>query len=117
MHRCCTSAINDCQVLAKQKNITVNMIATDKELQCLLDYHWCYRALVNLISNAIGYANHFVNVEFTLINNELTITVADDGKGVSEDKIDIIFNPFVKLDADRSREQSNAFCGDNSMVM
>jgi signal transduction histidine kinase len=102
-----TSAINDCQVLAKQKNINVTMSTSDEELTQLLDYHWCYRALVNLISNAIGYAENNVCVYLKHNNNAFYITVADDGKGISEDKLDVIFNPFVKLDADRSREQGH----------
>lgn len=102
-----TSAITDCQVLAKPKNINVSMLASEKEVNFHLDYHWCYRALVNLISNAIGYADSRVIIELKSTSNFLSITVADDGKGISEDKLDIIFNPFVKLDADRSREQGH----------
>ncbi|PKG82473.1 two-component sensor histidine kinase [Colwellia sp. 75C3] len=102
-----TSAITDCQVLAKQKNIEVSMLAPDDSVSYQLDYHWGYRAIVNLISNAIGYADRSVIIHLESSNNSMTITVADDGKGISEDKLDIIFNPFVKLDADRSREQGH----------
>lgn len=102
-----TSAITDCQVLAKQKNINVSMLAPQEELSYQLDYHWCYRAIVNLISNAIGYAHTQVVIELISQHNTIMITVADDGKGISEDKLDIIFNPFVKLDADRTREQGH----------
>jgi len=83
------------------------MSASDEAFNQLLDYHWCYRALVNLISNAIGYAEKSVCVQLKHNNNAFYITVADDGKGISEDKLDVIFNPFVKLDADRSREQGH----------
>lgn len=101
------SAITDCQVLAKQKNIEVTMNTANKKQTYPLDYHWCYRALVNLISNAIGYANTAVTIQIKNHNNQLAITVSDDGKGIDEDKLKIIFNPFVKLDADRSREQGH----------
>jgi signal transduction histidine kinase len=40
-------------------------------------------------------------------NKQLTITIEDDGKGVASDKLDIIFTPFVKLEANRSREQGH----------
>lgn len=102
-----TSAMNDCQVLAKQKNINVSIIAPENPISYQLDYHWCYRAIVNLISNAIGYADSIVIIELTSNSNTITITVADDGKGINEDKLDIIFTPFVKLDADRTREQGH----------
>jgi len=102
------SAINDCQMLAEHNNITLEFTESESGIHCQLDYHWCYRALVNLISNAIGYANKRVIV--TLHNEKadhLCITVADDGIGISEDKLDIIFTPFVKLDAHRTREQGH----------
>jgi signal transduction histidine kinase len=102
-----TSAMTDCQVLAKQKNIKISVLNPDDSLSYQLDYHWCYRAIVNLISNAIGYANNNVIIQLKKRNNAIIITVADDGKGISEDKLDIIFNPFVKLDADRTREQGH----------
>jgi len=102
------SAMNDCQVLAEHKNISLVFKENQDNINCQLDYHWCYRALVNLISNAIGYANE--QVVITLLNdnaNYISITVADDGIGISEDKLDIIFTPFVKLDAHRTREQGH----------
>lgn len=102
-----TSAMNDCQVLAKQKNIEVSIISGTQSYTYDLDYHWCYRALVNLISNAIGYSNSQVLLSVLSTNEELIITVEDDGKGIEEDKLNVIFTPFVKLDADRSREQGH----------
>ena len=102
-----SSAVTDCEVLAEQKNIKVSMLVPDKTLNYSLDSHWCYRAVVNLISNAIGYADSNITIQLKDHHNAITITVADDGKGISEDKLDIIFSPFVKLDADRSREQGH----------
>jgi signal transduction histidine kinase len=101
-----TSAINDCQVLAEQRHISVDLTGDDS-IDYALDYHWSYRALVNLISNAIGYANSQVLLTIHSSNQQLTITVADDGKGIANDKLAIIFTPFVKLDVDRSREQGH----------
>jgi signal transduction histidine kinase len=101
-----TSAINDCQVLAEQRNIKVKLNSSDS-VYYSLDYHWCYRALVNLISNAIGYANTEVLLTMNTTNTHINISIEDDGKGINEDKLAIIFTPFVKLDADRSRAQGH----------
>lgn len=101
-----TSAINDCQVLAEQRNIKVKLNSSDS-VYYSLDYHWCYRALVNLISNAIGYANTEVLLTINTTNTQINISIEDDGKGINEDKLAIIFTPFVKLDADRSRAQGH----------
>jgi signal transduction histidine kinase len=102
-----SSAINDCQVLAKQKNIIISQAPENKSYSYELDYHWCYRSLVNLVSNAIGYASSQVLLTVSCHNDSLIITVEDDGKGIEADKLNVIFTPFVKLDADRSREQGH----------
>lgn len=101
------SAINNCQTLAKQKHISINLHASQPNIQSLLDYHWCYRAIVNLISNAIGFANSKVIITLTTSETSLIINIEDDGKGIDDDKLNIIFTPFVKLEADRSREQGH----------
>lgn len=101
------SAINDCQTLANQKEINVTLTLPSQSILYSLDYHWCYRALVNLISNAIGYANSQILLSVSITNKQLIITIEDDGKGVANDKLDVIFTPFVKLDPERSREQGH----------
>ena len=101
------SAINDCQALANQKEINVVLTPVNQRISYSLDYHWCYRALVNLISNAIGYATSQVLLSVVVTNKQLIITVEDDGKGIASDKLDVIFTPFVKLDPERSREQGH----------
>jgi signal transduction histidine kinase len=101
------SAINDCQALAKPKNISVELKTTKQSILFLLDYHWCYRALVNLISNAIGFADKKVLLSLTTTETSLIIQVEDDGKGIEDNKLNVIFTPFVKLEAERSREQGH----------
>ena len=101
------SAINDCQILAKKKNVLLKLISANSTIHYELDYHWCYRALVNLISNAIGFANSQVLLSLTCNEKTITLTIEDDGKGIKNDKLDVIFTPFVKLEAERSREQGH----------
>lgn len=101
------TAIKDCELLANKNNITVKLNANSKNITYALDYHWSYRALVNLISNAISYANSHILLDINITSKQLVITIEDDGKGIANDKLDVIFTPFVKLDADRSREKGH----------
>jgi len=101
------SAINDCRMLAEHNNVSLNFMQNSADIRCHLDYHWCYRVLINLISNAIGYAESRVLISIVHLNKKLVITIEDDGKGIAEDKLAVIFTAFVKLDADRSREQGH----------
>ena len=98
---------NDCQSLAEQYNIKLTcQLSTDKS-HYALDFHWCYRATLNLVSNAIQHAETQVTLSVRKINQALSIEVEDDGKGIPQDKRDVIFSPFIKLDSTRSREQGH----------
>ncbi len=79
----------------------------DKNTDYTLDAHWSYQAIQNLLSNALQYARTEVILSLCVTAQNMTITIEDDGKGIPIDKLDVIFNPFVKLDANRSREQGH----------
>ena len=99
---------NDFQSLAEQHNVTLNYQANsefiNQAISLSIDFHWCYRAIQNLLSNAVQYAKSTVTISAYCQNNRLHICVKDDGKGIPEQSIASIFDPFVKLDLDRSRE-------------
>lgn len=98
---------NDCQSLAEQHNIKLScQLLTIKKFYAL-DFHWCYRATLNLVSNAIQHANSQVKLSLSSSNQGFSISVEDDGTGVPEDKRDEIFSPFIKLDSSRCREQGH----------
>jgi len=98
----------DFQSLAEQHNVELNYQVSaefvKQQVKLSLDFHWCYRAIQNLLGNAVQYAKSQVTISTYQKNNRLYITVEDDGKGIPEESIDSIFDPFVKLDVDRSRE-------------
>jgi len=98
----------DFQPLAEQHQVKLSYQASAEFIKqpvtLSLDFHWCYRAIQNLLSNAVQYAQNTVTLRAYCQHNLLHISVEDDGKGIPEENIDSIFDPFVKLDADRSRE-------------
>ncbi len=98
----------DFQSLAEQHNVELKYQASaefiKQAINLSLDFHWCYRAIQNLLGNAVQYAQSQVVISTYQKSNRLYITVEDDGKGIPEESIDSIFDPFVKLDVDRSRE-------------
>jgi signal transduction histidine kinase len=97
----------DCQSLAEQHNIKLTCQSLSIEKFYSLDFHWCYRAALNLVSNAIQHANSQVILSVELTQQGFSIAVEDDGKGIPKDKRDVIFSPFIKLDSSRSREQGH----------
>jgi signal transduction histidine kinase len=99
---------SDFQSLAEQHSIELKYRASktfiNQKITLSLDFHWCYRAIQNLLSNAMQYAHSTVLISAYCQQNYLHISVKDDGKGIPEENIKNIFAPFVKLDVDRSRE-------------
>ena len=63
------------------------------------------QVLNNLLTNAVKYAGDAtVTVTVRLANDDLVVSVADRGPGLTSDDIDKLFRPFSRLDA-RSRSE------------
>ena len=61
------------------------------------------RAVINLLRNAIRYAEQRVEVSLVRIGDQYEVQVNDDGPGVPLDGREKIFEPFSRLDASRDR--------------
>jgi heavy metal sensor kinase len=71
------------------------------------------RALLNLVENAVKYTPRGGKVELSLIAGDgmASLTVSDTGIGVDPVDAEHIFEPFVRLDAARSRDTGGAGLG------
>jgi two-component system phosphate regulon sensor histidine kinase PhoR len=67
----------------------------------------------NLISNAIKYCNEncFVSITFMEQDDTVTVEVADNGPGISQEHLDRLFERFYRVDKARSREQGGTGLG------
>jgi len=68
------------------------------------------RCLNNLIDNSIKYSNN-ISIQLTKSNNYLSITIDDDGPGISEKEYKNVFKPFYKIDKSRSDSKSSVGLG------
>ena len=62
------------------------------------------RIVENLVANAVRHAASKVDVTVTASARWVQLRVDDDGPGVPVEERARIFQPFVRLDADRSRQ-------------
>jgi len=63
------------------------------------------QVLANLINNAIRYSNSgYIDVRVKTSNLEALIEVQDQGRGLAEDQIPHLFEPFTRVEHDATRE-------------
>ena len=68
------------------------------------------RSLNNIIDNSIKYANK-INLVLSKKNNDVIITIDDDGIGIPEIEYQNVFKPFYKLDKSRGSSRSSVGLG------
>ena len=72
-----------------------------------------YRALYNLVENAIRYNNEEGSVNITLETKgqEGVVIIADTGVGIAPEQRELVFEPFYRVNKSRSREFGGAGIG------
>jgi len=68
------------------------------------------RSLNNIIDNSIKYANK-INLGLFKENNNIIITIDDDGLGIPENEYQNVFKPFYKLNKSRGDSKSSVGLG------
>lgn len=72
-----------------------------------------YRALYNLVENAIRYNNEEGSINITLETKgqEGVVIIADTGVGIAPEHRELVFEPFYRVNKSRSREFGGAGIG------
>ncbi len=78
---------------------------------CIIEKKAMARAVDNLLTNALLYADTNVLIRFTCTEKEISLTVEDDGTGVAEVDRQRLFEPFVRLDSSRHRKTGGSGLG------
>ncbi len=105
-------AIDQCQIAADNRNITVTYSETTPAV-VLGDRDQLIMAIHNLVENAINYSpeNTKVSISTTIENGVINIAVTDQGIGISEAEQDRIFERFYRVDPARSRQTGGTGLG------
>ena len=77
------------------------------------DYERIREVLSNLLNNAIKYSpgGGLIRVSGTVRDNEVVISVSDEGVGIPEDEQERIFEPFSRVDSSLTRQTPGAGLG------
>jgi two-component system, OmpR family, sensor kinase len=98
--------------LAKDTGVAVRVGAV-APLAVLGDAGALRRALLNLVENGVKYtpAGGRVELSVALVGSDAVVAVEDTGPGIDPADIARIFEPFVRLDAARTRENGGSGLG------
>ncbi len=89
---------------AMKKGITI--VYQPRSVEVYHDAKWSTEAIFNVLDNAIKYSNTETTIRIEYLENEMfhTVTVTDEGIGISEDEINNIFKRFYKGERSNTHE-------------
>jgi two-component system phosphate regulon sensor histidine kinase PhoR len=99
---------------AEKKNISLETDKRyDRPVMVIADKFRIRQVLANLISNSIKYGREGGRTKliFKYLNNDVVISVTDDGGGIDPQHLPRIFERFYRIDKGRSREQGGTGLG------
>ena len=103
--------ICDLVAVADKKNIS--LVQDDGEARLTGSDTLVYRAIYNLIENAIKYNKEGGKVSVAITEDEsfAKVIITDTGSGIAREDWDRIFEPFFRVDKSRSRSMGGAGLG------
>ena len=83
---------------AMERDISLLYDETDEECTVIGNEELCEQVICNFITNAVRYAASCVEISVYEHSDKVAISVADDGKGISPEDIDHVFERCYKGD-------------------
>lgn len=99
---------------AQKKNATLKLNTSSSQIFVKADKQKIAQVLINLVSNAIHYANRQeakIIITTKIIKNQVLIEVADNGMGIKPEILPRIFERFYRVDSGRNRKDGGSGLG------
>ena len=102
-----------CDLVAVSEKKSVSLIQETGNAEITGSDTLVYRAIYNLIENAIKYNKDGGTVSVSIEENDefAKVIVSDTGPGIAKEDWDKIFEPFFRVDKSRSRSMGGAGLG------
>ncbi len=100
-----SNAIFLCKDKALKRNIDI-ILNNAEDITFKHNSSLIEQAIINLLNNAIKYSNGNSEIKITVVkqNNDIKISVADQGSGIPEEHLSRLFERFYRVDKARSRQ-------------
>ncbi|RDU24470.1 sensor histidine kinase [Anaerosacchariphilus polymeriproducens] len=86
----------------------------DEGVQIIADAEQLRRVINNIIGNSVKYMNKpngFINIRIQDVGDFIQIEIEDNGKGIAQKDISLIFDRFYRTDASRNSSQGGSGIG------
>jgi two-component system phosphate regulon sensor histidine kinase PhoR len=105
--------VESLELQAREKNITLQVLATSGEYMVMGDRARLSQVVTNLGYNSIRYGNENGNTRFRLSNTgeKVMFEVADNGIGIPSEHLGRVFERFYRVDKHRNRATGGSGLG------
>lgn len=102
-----------CDLVAVAEKKSISLVQDDGEARLTGSDTLVYRAIYNLIENAIKYNKEGGTVSVAIAEDDsfAKVIITDTGSGIAKEDWDKIFEPFFRVDKSRSRSMGGAGLG------
>ena len=103
------SCVDTFSAVTGEKNISVNLQLPEDAIWANIDVLKIESAVINVLSNAIKYANHTngkISIELKYEDDNAVITISDNGQGIDKDELSLIFIRYFQGKNSRQKEGS-----------
>jgi two-component system osmolarity sensor histidine kinase EnvZ len=85
----------------KWGSTNISLLLNKNKILTQIKPHSFARAIDNLISNSLKYSSKII-ISTSLRENEIALTIEDNGKGIDKKERNLVFKPFYRADKSRS---------------
>ncbi|VAW77362.1 hypothetical protein MNBD_GAMMA12-3636 [hydrothermal vent metagenome] len=88
--------VDEFRSICIDKSVSLNISASGPVVEIILDSSKIKQVIRNLISNAMKFSpmNSGINIDIIYTTDGINVKVADQGQGIAEDELSIIFDKF-----------------------
>ncbi len=98
----------------QRKNSKVQLVTSSNQMFVNADKQKISQVLINLISNAIYYANRErakITIRTNVLKNKILVEVEDNGMGIKPEAVPRIFERFYRVESSRNRNDGGSGLG------
>jgi signal transduction histidine kinase len=105
------AALVNAELNRDRSNRSVQIEADLSAVTIAADPEAVLQVVRNLLANAERHAKHTIRIAVQTAHNGVSLVVSNDGSSIPDDKLEEIFEPFVRLDEARSLDNGGSGLG------